>query len=189
MIRRTRKTDPNNVILLIIGAGLILISLAAYLSIPRNADGKLTTIDSAIPAEVNYTAPEVALTDLNGEAVSLADFRGQVILYNAWATWCPPCKQEMPVLEAYYRAHRDQGFAIVAIEDGEPVEEVRKFAADYGLTFYVWPDPTYVASIAFGVEALPTSFVIDRNGVVRLTWSGAISRELLEQYVTPLFQE
>jgi len=94
----------------------------------------------------------------------------------------------MPTLQAYYEAHREQGFVIVAIEDGEPVNEVAKFVTEYGLTFPVWPDPKWVATTAFRTDSLPTSFVIDRAGTVRLTWTGAISREMLEKYVTPMLQ-
>ncbi len=103
--------------------------------------------------------------------MALSDFRGKVILYNAWATWCPPCKQEMPTLQAYYEAHKEQGFVIVAIADGQSLEEVRAFAQDYRLTFPVWPDPDFLASKTFRINSLPTSFVIDRAGNVRLTWT------------------
>jgi peroxiredoxin len=129
------------------------------------------------------------LTDLDGKSVALADFKGQVILYNAWATWCPPCKEEMPTLEAYYQDHKQAGFVIVAIEDGQPVSEVAAFAESYNLSFPVWPDLKYVATTAFKTNSLPTSFVIDRSGTVRLTWTGAITRAVLEKYVTPIISE
>ncbi|GAB4484479.1 MAG: hypothetical protein OHK0031_08490 [Anaerolineales bacterium] len=189
--QRARSVSSQNAILLVIGAGLILLALAAFLSLPKqNASVQLSdsSAGSAIPAEVNFPAPAVEITDLQGKPVALSDFAGQVILYNAWATWCPPCKQEMPTLQAYYEAHKDEGFVIVAIEDGEPTADVAKFVAEYGLTFPVWPDQKWVATTAFHTDSLPTSFVIDRGGTVRLTWLGAISRETLEKYVTPLLK-
>lgn len=184
-----KRSQQNNTVLLMIGAGLILIALATFLALPKAQEQVSNQELSAIPARVNFPAPDVQLTDLNGNPVSLSDFRGQVVLYNAWATWCPPCKQEMPVLQAFFEAHKDSGFVIVAIEDGQPVEEVRAFAQEHRLTFPVWPDPEYQATTAFRTNSLPTSFVIDRDGIVRLTWTGAISRAMLEEYVTPLLNQ
>lgn len=184
-----KRSQQNNALLLVIGGGLILLALAAFLSLPRAGQQTAREEYSAIPVAVDFPAPDVALTDLTGKAVALSDFRGKVILYNAWATWCPPCKQEMPTLQAYYEAHKEQGFVIVAIADGQSLEEVRAFAQDYRLTFPVWPDPEFLASKTFRINSLPTSFVIDRAGNVRLTWTGAISRAMLEKYVTPLLEQ
>jgi len=176
--------------LLVIGVGLVLTALLAFFSLPPNLDWSSQTASApAVPVAVDFPAPDIRLTDLQGHPVAFADYKGQVILYNAWATWCSPCKEEMPTLEAYYQAHRDEGFVVIAIEDGQPAEEVAAFAWEMGLTFPVWPDPKWVATETFGVNSLPTSYVIDRHGVTRLTWRGAITREMLEQHVTPLLEE
>jgi peroxiredoxin len=184
--RQKRSQRNQTLVLLVVGVGLVFLAIAAYLSIPKAQAEIQTTVNSTIPVGVNFAAPEVQLKDLDGEQVALSDYKGQVILYNAWATWCPPCKEEMPTLQAYYEAHKDAGFVVIAIEDGQPVEEVAAFVEEYGLTFPVWPDLKWVATTAFKTDSLPTSFVIDRGGTVRLTWTGAISREMLEKYVTPL---
>ncbi len=190
-IRKKAKQNQarQNIILLVFGAGLILVAVAAFLALPKASSQVQELGISAVPAAVNFSAPNVQLTDLDGKPVSLADYQGNVVLYNAWATWCPPCKEEMPTLQSYFDDYKDQGFVIIAIEDGQPLEEVRSFVSDYGLTFPVWPDPEWRATTAFRIESLPTSFVIDRNGTVRLTWTGAISRAMLEEYVTPLLKE
>ncbi len=184
-----KRSQQNNIMLLVIGAGLILVALAAFFSLPKAQQEIAQQELSAIPVSVNFVAPDVQLTDLGNQPVALSNFHGQVILYNAWATWCPPCKQEMPTLQAYYEAHKEQGFVIVAIADGQTLEEIGTFAQDYGLTFPVWPDPQYKATTAFRTNSLPTSFVIDRDGIVRLTWTGAISQAMLEEYVTPLLKQ
>ena len=75
---------------------------------------------SVIPVEVNYAAPELSLQNVNGETESLTDYRDKVVLVNNWATWCPPCKAEIPTLEEYYKAHSAEGFVIIGIEAGEP---------------------------------------------------------------------
>jgi thiol-disulfide isomerase/thioredoxin len=113
-----------------------------------------------------------------------------VVLVNLWATWCPPCKAEMPTLEAYYQAHQTDGFVTFAVDDGDPVDAVAAFVDQYNLSFTVLLDPTYEATDrAFKTRNLPSSFVIDRDGNVRLRWVGEIDRATLEKYVTPLITE
>jgi peroxiredoxin len=138
--------------------------------------------------EVSRAAPELALEDLAGNPVSLSALRGQIVLVNNWATWCPPCRAEMPALEAYYREHRGEGFTLVAIDAGDPVSEVERFAQSLDLTFPIWMDRNSAALAAFNTTALPSSFVIDRQGTIRLAWTGAIDRATLERYVTPLIE-
>ncbi len=96
----------------------------------------------------------------------------------------------MPELESYYRKHAKNGFAIVAINDGDPTPDVIQFVKDYGLTFPVWLDPTYIATEkAFKTMNLPTSFIIDRNGQIVLSWVGGINYKNLDRYVTPVIEE
>ncbi|HEY3311289.1 MAG TPA: TlpA disulfide reductase family protein [Anaerolineales bacterium] len=179
----------GGILLLGVGLGLILVAFVAFLSIPKAQAEVQQVAKMARPVAVDFPAPPVSLTDLNNQPVALADFLGQVVLYNAWATWCPPCKEEMPTLQGYYQDHRQDGFVVVAIEDGEPVAEVAAFAKSYGLTFPVWPDPKWVATTAFKTDVLPSSFVIDRTGRVVLSWSGPVTREVLEKYVTPIIRQ
>lgn len=182
---RPRKSSPN-IALAVVGVGLIIISVAAVFAIPQAQAAVRENQIGVTPVQVNIVAPDVQLTDLQGNPVAFADYRGKVILYNAWATWCPPCKAEMPVLQAYYDKYKDQGFVVIAIEDGQPLDEVAAFVRLYGLTFPVWPDLEWRASKAWGIQALPTSYVIDRDGIARLTWSGEATLSMLEKYVTPL---
>ena len=187
-----KQAGPGQALpLVLIGSGLILIGIMALVLLPKpqaTAQKSSSTV-YAIPVAVSFPAPEIHLSDLQGQSVTLSDHGGKVILVNNWATWCPPCKAEMPTLEGYYQDHQSQGFTIIAIEAGEPPEEVAEFARQYGLTFPVWPDPGLRALASFRNDALPSSYVIDRDGQVRLAWSGPISRELLEKFVTPLLEE
>lgn len=187
----TNTHDKNNfraLALALVGAGFLILGIMGFLLLPR-PDSAISDTGSAIPVEVDFPAPELNLNDLNGNAVALTDHLGQVVLVNNWATWCPPCKAEMPTLQAYYEMHRDQGFTIIAIDAGDPLNEVADFVKSYGLTFLVWPDPTQKATVAFRNPGLPSSYVIDRDGIARLAWTGAISRETLEKYVTPMLEE
>jgi thiol-disulfide isomerase/thioredoxin len=174
--------------LIFLGIGVLLIAAAAYFLLQNKAAPSSSL--SAVPVKVDYPAPELSLTDLSGKPTSLADYRGKVVLVNLWATWCPPCKEEMPALETFYRKHAGDGFAIVAINDGDPTADVVQFVKDYGLTFPVWLDPTYIATEkAFKTLNLPTSFVIDRDGQIVLSWVGGINLRTLEKYVTPLIED
>lgn len=188
--RRDRGGRNKALALLLIGAGLLILGVVAMALLAKPGEtAEAGNVRSAIPVEVNYPAPELNLTDLEDNPVSLEDYRGTVVLVNNWATWCPPCKAEMPTLQAYYEKHRRKGFTIIAIESGDPVPEVKKFVEEYGLTFPVWADLTMKSIAAFRNPGLPSSYVIDREGTVRLAWAGAISREMLEKYVTPLLEE
>ena len=191
--KRVPRKFNNTLATVIFGVGLILLGLAAFAAWPRsNADAEVPASGglSSIPVEVNYAAPELELTATDGQQYSLTDYHGSVVLVNIWATWCPPCKAEMPTLEAYYQAHQVDGFTTIAVNDGDPEDAVEAFVRDYGLSFPIWLDPTYKATDeAFKTRNLPSSFVIDREGNVRLRWVGEIDRDSLEKYVTPLILE
>jgi cytochrome c biogenesis protein CcmG, thiol:disulfide interchange protein DsbE len=177
----------KNIPHLLLGLGLILIAVSGYFILQDvSAQNDLSTV----PAEVNYPSPELTLTDIEGITRSLSDYRGQVVLVNLWATWCPPCKEEMPALQAYHDKYYDEGFTIIAINDGDPTSDVIQFVKDYRLTFPVWLDQTYIATEqAFKTLNLPSSFVIDRGGTIRLSWVGGINSRTLEKYVTPIIRE
>lgn len=174
--------------LIFVGAALIVIGVIAMVALSRPAQTESEQV-SAVPAQVEFAAPSLTLSDLQGTPRALSDYRGQVVLVNLWATWCPPCKAEMPTLDAYYQAHRKEGFTLIAINAGDSAELVQEFVKQYQLSLPVWLDPQNEASRVFRVMSYPSSFVIDRQGVVRLAWVGAITRNMLEKYVTPLIGE
>ncbi len=176
--------------LTLIAAGVFLVGAAV---IPLLVKGQETALDSAglvrPPVVMNQAAPRLALTDLQGNPVSLGDTLGKVVLVNNWATWCPPCKAEMPELQAYYQAHAGQGFVMVAIESGEPAGTVTDFVRQLGMTFPVWLDPRGIAVEAFRNWDLPSSYVVDQKGSLRMSWTGEVNQPTLEKYVTPLLEK
>lgn len=178
--------------LVIIGVGLILVSVVGvyfWAGLRDGADVSTSEKPSVVPASVNFPAPELILADLSGESVSIAGLKGQVVLINNWATWCPPCRAEMPELEVYYQAHQDEDFTLIGISAGDTVEQIENFVTQYQLSFPMWVDLDTAALLAFRNNGLPSSYVIDKTGRVRLAWTGAISLEMLEKYVTPLLRE
>lgn len=182
-----RVTSGQIIPLALIGLGLIVIGLVVMSVLTgQNTNNTQFTV---VPAKVNYPAPELSLINLNSQIVSLSDYRKDIVLINNWSTWCPPCKEEMPVLLSYYKEHAEQGFMLIGIEAGDPVDQVKKFVSEYGLNFPILLDPDTKALIAFENESLPSSYVIDRNGNVVLAWTGPISQAMLEKYVTPLLEQ
>lgn len=165
---------------------MIIIAIAvAVLASGESSPAKADVEGAKFPGPASYPAPQLELEDLNGNSVSLATLTGQVVLVNNWATWCPPCRAEMPILEAYFKAHKNDDFTLVGINSGDQREQVLEFQQDYGLTFPLWLDLTGLALRAFQNNALPSSYLIDEVGIVRFVWMGAISMEALETYVTP----
>jgi thiol-disulfide isomerase/thioredoxin len=183
--RSKKIASPTSLILT--GAGLIIIAITVFITASWKPSPALGV--GPVPGVVNYLAPDLELVDLSEVPVSLENLSGQVVLVNNWATWCPPCRAEMPELEAYYRDHQDEGFILVGINSGDRQDQVDDFIREYDLTFPIWLDPTGLALRVFQNNALPSSYVIDKSGVVRLIWMGAVSLEALENYVTPLFTD
>jgi len=183
--RKRRQQNP----LVPIDIGILLIVIAVLFMAAPKSTGNAESLSAVVPATVNYAAPELSLQNLDGETKSLTDYRDQVVLVNNWATWCPPCKAEMPTLAAYYNEHNAEGFMIIAIEAGDPLNDVSQFAQSHNLKFQVWLDPNGKSLKAFGNGSLPNSYVIDRSGTVRYAWTGEINKEMLEKYVTPLLME
>ena len=123
-------------------------------------DEAMATLEAADKRrqDVNFT-----LTDLHGKTWTLKELRGEVVLVNFWATWCPPCQKEMPDLEALYKEFRHQRFVILSISD-EEADKVRPFIAERKITYPVLLDPGHKVGSLFQVEGIPKSFVYDRDG-------------------------
>ncbi len=138
-----------------------------------------------VAAHVDFRAPAFTLTALDGKSISLNDGRGKIVLVNFWATWCPPCRSEMPDIQAAYLAHRSE-FIVLAINQSESDEAVKQFADEFHLTFPLLLDRDGAVSRQFQVQALPTSFFIDRAGVIRAANLGPMNRAYLEAQIAAL---
>ena len=126
---------------------------------------------------VGGPAPEIALKDLQGQEVRLSDLRGKVVLLNFWATWCKPCKEEMPAMQAAYDKLRDEGLVVLAVNELEDVQRVAEHVRSHGHTFPVVMDHDNRIANRYGVVGLPASFLIDRQGIVRERVSGSLLTE------------
>jgi len=132
-------------------------------------------------------APDFTVARLGSGSLSLKELRGQLVFLNFWATWCPPCKEEMPSMERLYQRYKARGFTIVAIsiDSGAP-DGVARFVKKLGLTFPIGLDPKVEVANRYTVRALPSSFLIDRDGntiAVALgprDWNGKAAHAVVE---------
>src|SRR5438876_5152261 len=132
---------------------------------------------AARPPLLGSPAPEIVLKDLQGRDVKLSDLRGKVVLVNFWATWCKPCKEEMPAMQASYDKLRDKGFVVLAVNELEDAARVAEHIRTHGHTFLVVMDHDNRVANRYGVVGLPASFLIDRQGIVREHVFGSLLTE------------
>lgn len=141
-------------------------------------------------SSANVVAPAFAVTTLDGRTVSLESLRGQVVLVNFWATWCPPCRVEMPGFQQVYEARRDRGFTIVGVAtDIGGSSTVRRFTAERGITYPIAMANGEVVRGFGNPNMLPTSFLIDRQGRIRHEVRGIFASVALSQAVDRLLAE
>jgi peroxiredoxin len=119
-----------------------------------------------IPFPMEWHASDFVLPDLEGRIVSLYHFRGKIVIVHFWATWCEACCLEIPSLEALHEAFRDEPFALLAINEGEPAAKVREFCGTHGLKFPVLLDHSRAVGDAFGVSGIPATYLLDRQGLI-----------------------
>ena len=131
--------------------------------------------EPALPV-VGNPAPDFTLPDLSGRPVSLGDFRGRPVLLNFWATWCGPCREEMPRIQAFHEQYRDR-VAVVGVDVGESAEQVEAYVRAGGYTWLFLLDEQAATAEKYAVYGLPTTFFLDRDGIIRAKRIGVMSEE------------
>ena len=126
---------------------------------------------------IGRTAPAYGALTLAGDSAHLAELRGQVVLLNVWATWCGPCREEIPALQELYEQHGERGFEIVGVSIDGPSEvpAIRQFADSYGVTYTLWHDPVDVIGTRYRLVGVPATFLLDREGVIRWFHMGPVT--------------
>jgi len=146
---------------------IIFVLIASVVLIVFLREDRDSIIESARPIQPGVEAPDFTFPDLNGREVSLSGHRGKVVLVNIWATWCPPCRQEMPSMQRLYEKFKGGNFEILAIGiDSEGSEAVAPFMRKMNLTFPALLDPGETIRSLYGITGVPESFIIDKKGIV-----------------------
>lgn len=156
------------------------------------SDGKITSLPTAgqegeviesdeVGLERGMIAPDFELKTLDGESAKLSDFRGERVMLNFWATWCPPCRAEMPDMQKFHENKDVQILAVNLIDTESNPERVPKFLDELGLTFPVLLDEGSNVSTDYNIVAYPTSFMIDSNGRIQFKAMGAINYDIMIQ--------
>ena len=169
---------------------LLLIAGAAWTSLSADKTG--TSTSGNVPApQAGFAAPDFSLKTPTGEAYKLSELRGQAVLVNLWATWCPPCRAEMPTIESMYQEYKDQGFVVLAIDmtyQDDPFAVV-PFTQDHNLTFPILLEETGEVAELYQLRSLPSSFFIDRNGLIsEVVIGGPMSEALLRTRIEQILK-
>ena len=173
-------------------AGVVLIAATQIrrgASVPSQLEGPDSGFEGEKPIGAGQKAAAFKLTDLSGDSVSMADLRGKVVFLNIWATWCAPCREEMPSMEKLYENFRsNKNFVMLAVsQDTGSREEVMSYVQKHGYHFDVLLDPQNAVAEAYKVSGVPETFIIDRQGRVvahhagAFDWSQPAIRDALEE--------
>lgn len=185
---------------MILGGGLLIgltIGAVVFMGLPTLNGANIVGIASA-PATAEGTpapapivgspAPDFTLNNTNGKLITLADLKGKPVLINFWATWCAPCRTEMPAIEVAYQKYRADGFTVLAVDADEALADVTAFKKDLNLSFEFLMDPGLQVTNLYRVRAFPSSFFVDRGGNIAAFQIGAMSDSVLADSVAKILK-
>jgi peroxiredoxin len=155
-------------------AGIVVFLMVAMVGIGGAAAQEILPVAKHKVIKLGEPAPDFQLRDLDGRLVTLSELRGKVVLLNFWATWCGPCRVEMPAMEQLYQTFSRKDFEILAVStDAQGVAITRPFQQENHLTFPILHDVDYRVGLTYGARSLPMTFMVDRQGIVRHQIFGA----------------
>lgn len=176
----------NKAVLLVIA--VVAAAGIALLMLPSHAGTQATGVLATPAPAAGHPAPDFTLSTADGSHLHLDSLHGKVVLVNFWATWCQPCRQEMPRLAAWYRAHHSQGFVVLGVDKEEPPSDVRSFLHRLDIPYPVVVDGSGVVVADYHILALPQSILIDHRGIIRQVTYGVVNERYLDSHVIPLLR-
>lgn len=181
------NTQKNQLIFSI----LILFISAAWVFISKEEPG--VTTGGNIPApQTGFLAPDFTLETLDGESITLSDLRGKGVLVNLWASWCLPCRREMPAMQKIYDLYKDQGFVVLAVNitSQDSLTKAAEFVEEYDLTFPILLDTNGIVAKLYQLRAFPSSYFIGIDGIIQeVVIGGPMAEALLQVRAEQLLQE
>ncbi|KAB7705256.1 redoxin domain-containing protein [Bacillus aerolatus] len=154
-----------------------------------SSEGENQSTDGKYGLLVGQQPPNIQLTTLDNKPFNLTDYKGKTVILNFWATWCPPCKAEMPDMQKFYEKHKNEGVEVVAVNltsAEKSKDHIQKFIDEYQISFTVPLDPTGATSQQYEVYSIPSSFIIDKEGVIRQHVIGPMSYDWMINEVKKL---
>lgn len=190
--RRLLRTTLLGITMMIVVLGVLLQQISSRTGAPATLSALQSggTSTARVP-QVGDPAPNFTLKTLDGREVALADFKGQPVLINFWASWCPPCRAEMPDLVRAYESNKTQDFTILGIDltFQDSLPDVQAFVKEFNMTFPVLLDETGdVAQNRYGIRGIPYSVFVDRNGRISAVRIGAMSPATINRFVADIVQ-
>ncbi len=192
LLRVWQRVQGNSLAYLwVFASGFVL---SAVLTIGLTLSTKLDFSSESL--RVGDLVPNFRLQNISGQTVELADFEGKVIVLNFWATWCPPCRREMPMLDAMNKVYADKDAIIIGIDVGESVQVVRRYIGEIGVSYQIWVDgppnegfdSTQVLLRQFGGVGLPTTVFIDSDGVIHSFKVGELSAGIVQSKIEAMLR-
>ena len=174
-----RIVIPGIVVLVVAGFGALLAVGLAMKAAPTGASGA---------ARVSHPANDFTLKTFGGEEITLSDLKGNPVVINFWASWCPPCREEASTLERTWREYRVKGVTFIGVNIQDKEEDALAYIAEYNVTYPNGPDLKGRITIDYGVGGIPVTFFIDKDGMISSRWVGAISQSLLKERIEELLR-
>jgi cytochrome c biogenesis protein CcmG/thiol:disulfide interchange protein DsbE len=189
-----KKITPRTRKGFLLGAGmLVLLALVVIIAFgfPESTDSPSqiqvgNDPNSETAPEEDAFAPDFELFNLEGKEVQLSEFKGQPVLINFWATWCAPCRIEMPAIQDCFERLAENGFAVLTVNYDESLEEVQAFADELELTFDLLLDPGGEIQRRYRIRGYPTSLFVDSNGVIQVLHIGVMTESQLDTYLAQI---
>ncbi|MBI3972971.1 MAG: TlpA family protein disulfide reductase [Chloroflexi bacterium] len=168
--------------------GLLGFKLAANAGLvaPRTGGGLGIFTSGQFVKTALRQAPDFTLQLFAGESLRLSDLRCKPVMVNFWASWCPPCRQEAPLLEQMWREYREQGVVFVGVDVWDSDRDARTFLNEFGVTYPNGPDPRGAISIDYGLSGIPETYFIDREGSITRKWIGPFTEAALRAFLDEL---
>jgi peroxiredoxin len=169
------KLDTSQLLWILVPATIILISAVAVIDrvvhvnavAANQATGTSSLHDVNIGNKIGFTAPDFTLPTVDSREISLSDYRGRPVILNFWASWCGPCRYEVPAFKAFYERYPEEQVVIIAVSTQDDPDSARGYSIADGLKFVIPVDPRGVVANLYNVRGLPTTFIIDENGVIK----------------------